>query len=106
MKYYVNDKEVTEQEFRDELESSVRANVEENYDDMLDNTYPEVKIGYCTFYASQILKECDPVAYDCGIDDYISADLEDALYNFEDEYEETIHGDNFRTEEESEEDAE
>lgn len=104
MKYYVNDREVTEQEFREELESSVMANVEENYDDMLDDAYGEFTIGCCTFTASQILRECDPIAYRCGIADFVNADLEDALYNFEDEYEDTIYGDEFRTEEEPEED--
>ena len=103
MRYYVNDKEVSESEFREELESSVRANVEEHYDDMLDDAYDEIRIGVCTFTASQILRECDPIAYRCGIDDFVNADLEDALYNFEGEYEDTIYGDDFRTEEGEEE---
>jgi hypothetical protein len=43
------------------------------YDDMLDDCYPEVKIGYATFRTSFILKELDPIAYDCGYDDYCSS---------------------------------
>ena len=33
------------------------------FDEMLDECYPVVKIGELTFYPSQILKECDPIAY-------------------------------------------
>lgn len=73
---------------------------------MLDELYPEVKIGFSTFYASQILSECDPIAYNLGMDDFVNADLEDALSDFEDEYETSFSGTTFRTEEEPEEDDE
>jgi hypothetical protein len=36
---------------------------EEMFDEMLDEMYPVVKIGELTFYPSQILKNCDPIAY-------------------------------------------
>lgn len=103
MKYYVNEKEVSEQEFRDELENSIRTEVEEHYDDMLDELYPEVQIGFSTFYASQILKECDPIAYNLGMDDFINADLEAALNDFEDEYETSFGCNTFKTEDEPDE---
>ena len=41
----------------------------ESYDELLDQLYPEVKIGYSTFLASTILKELDPIAYEVGKDD-------------------------------------
>jgi len=40
-----------------------------SYDELLDQLYPEVKIGYSTFLASTILKELDPIAYEVGKDD-------------------------------------
>ena len=36
---------------------------EEMFDEMLDELYPVYKIGELTFYPSQILKDCDPIAY-------------------------------------------
>jgi hypothetical protein len=45
----------------------------EEYDELLDQLYPEVKIGYSTFLVSTILKELDPIAYEVGKDDCESA---------------------------------
>jgi hypothetical protein len=42
------------------------------YDTMLDEWYPSCKIGSSEFYPSQILKELDPIAYNCGLADFIS----------------------------------
>lgn len=42
------------------------------FDESLDEE-GSIKVAGCTFYPSQILKECDPVAYRCGLNDY--ADL-------------------------------
>lgn len=49
--------------------------LEQRYDQMLDECYPEVQIGWGTYSASTILKECDPIAYRVGLSDYES-DLE------------------------------
>jgi len=48
----------------------------ELFDEMLNDSYPVVTIGQLTFYPSQILKECDPIAYN------------EALYDFQDALEE------------------
>jgi hypothetical protein len=48
--------------------------LKESFDEMLDDAYPVFEIGYSTFSASQILKECDPVAY------------HQAFLDFEDDY--------------------
>lgn len=43
------------------------------YDEMLDECYPNQIMD---IPASHILKECDPIAYDCGFNDWLdSADL-------------------------------
>lgn len=57
----------------------------ENYDEMLDDCNDPYKIGTLTFYPSEILSKCDPVAYRCGISDEISNQIEEAeyeLYNY------------------------
>ena len=51
-------------EFEKELE------IKEAYDAMLDEVYTDVKIGYSTFTASEILFNCDPVMYHQGLLDY------------------------------------
>jgi hypothetical protein len=44
--------------------------IEEQFDDFLDEVYPVVKIGEMTFYPSQILKNCDPIAYRIWLSEY------------------------------------
>lgn len=48
----------------------------EQYDEMLDECYPMVKIGYVELYPSKVLQECDPIAYRVGFSDYLDS-LED-----------------------------
>jgi hypothetical protein len=50
----------------------------ELFEEMLDELYPAFKIGELTFYASQILKACDPIAYRIELTDYMN-DLGDQL---------------------------
>ncbi len=40
------------------------------FDEMLDDAYPVVEIGYLKFYPSQIMRECDPVAYNQALLDF------------------------------------
>ena len=54
-----------------ELDSS---DYEDSYCDMLDECYPEL----FNMLPSRILSECDPIAYSCGLNDYVdSLDNED-----------------------------
>ena len=51
--------------------------IKESFDELLDECYPDVKIGSSTFTASEILFCCDPIAYRIGLsehEDYL-ADL-------------------------------
>ena len=52
----------------------------ESFDQALDDLYPDVKIGYSTFTASEILFNCDPIAYQIGL-----AEHEDYLAEMENE---------------------
>lgn len=44
--------------------------IKEEFDQMLDECYPDVKIGYLTFTASEILFNCDPIAYRVWLSDW------------------------------------
>ena len=105
-KYLIDFEEFNEEDFYEALEDEANYYVEENYDELLDECYEEVHIGCCTFYASQILKECDPIAYNCGISDEQSRVLEDAKYELETSGETEINGKLFQIEEDDEEDDE
>lgn len=83
VKYLIDDEEVDEEEFEQELEDTITEYVNDNYDDLLDDMYPEYKIGDIGFYASRILKELDPIAYNCMIDDFIDSELKEAKYQLE-----------------------
>ena len=51
---------------------------ESDYDEFLDEIEGSVTVAGMEFYASDILKSCDPVAYRCGKNDYESNfDLDD-----------------------------
>ena len=51
---------------------------EAEYDDFLDDCYPTVELMGMTFYPSDVLKSCDPIAYHCSKSEYESNfDLDD-----------------------------
>ena len=41
----------------------------DQFDECLDEA-GSIEVAGCTFYPSQILKECDPVGYRCGLNDF------------------------------------
>ena len=41
----------------------------DQFDECLDGA-GSIEVAGCTFYPSQILKECDPVCYRCGLNDF------------------------------------
>ena len=48
--------------------------IKESFIDVLNDVYPDVKIGYSTFTAAEILEWCDPVAFSIGLiehEDYL-----------------------------------
>lgn len=46
----------------------------ELYDDMINQAYPEIKIGYITLDPARVLKECDPIAYRVGFNDWLDGE--------------------------------
>jgi hypothetical protein len=49
--------------------------IKDSFDQALNDMYPDVKIGYSTFTASEILFNCDPIAYQIGLvehEDYLA----------------------------------
>lgn len=57
--------------------------LEQSFDEMMDEIYPVVKFGELTFYPSYILKTCDPIAYQISLsehEDYL-AELEQEVTN-------------------------
>lgn len=105
-KYFIDDEEVTESEFEERLETETDYAAETNYDDILDESYDEIKIGSCTFTPSQVLLNCDPTAYRCGISDYQNSLYEDSMYDLEDGQEVEINKITFRIDEEDDEEDE
>ncbi len=50
--------------------------------DLLDEQ-GEVSIGNLTFYPSQILRECDPIAYRITVNEYIDNMIQDLQYDLD-----------------------
>lgn len=45
--------------------------LEELFDDLLDQVYEPTNIGGMEYLASTVLKECDPIAYRVGFHDWL-----------------------------------
>jgi len=63
---------------------------EEAYDNILDDSYPTYELGRLEFYASNILKSCDTIAYNCGLgeeEDYQKSEMKDEIVEMIDELE-------------------
>jgi hypothetical protein len=57
----------------------------EDFDQMLDETHEPVNIAGSIFSASDILKNCDPIAYNEYATDYLTIMEEEYLNNGEEE---------------------
>ena len=44
------------------------------YNEMLDECYPLVKFGELEYLPSRVLKEIDPIAYQCGFNDWVDSE--------------------------------
>jgi len=55
----------------------------ERFDDMLDEVYEPYNMGGMEYMPSQILKECDPIAYRVSLADYIDAETIDGNFTVE-----------------------
>ena len=52
---------------------------EDQFDESLDDSIPEIEIGCLTYSPSHVLKNIDPTAYRCSLNDFIdSLDVEDS----------------------------
>ena len=52
---------------------------EDQFDESLDESIPEIEIGCLTYSPSHVLKNIDPTAYRCGLNDFVdSIDVEDS----------------------------
>ena len=70
VKYLFNGEEFETREEAEEYISEEYA--PEIYDDYLDEMYPETTISGCNYATSHALKEIDPIAYRCGMSDYVN----------------------------------
>ena len=68
----------------DEREEIHLFELEDMYDDMLDECYPEVVIGNMRYSPARVLKDTDPIAYRCGLNDWLDAEMSDG-YIIEDD---------------------
>lgn len=84
MKYYVNEIECDADTFETLLEKAIRQESRHaTYNEMLCDGYGYIEIGQIRFYADEILEHLDPIAYDEGFEDWISAEIEDIHWTIE-----------------------
>lgn len=56
----------------EDIRNSEAKDLQYSYDEMLDDCYTDYIIGGIAFTASAVLKKCDGIAYQCGLNDWIS----------------------------------
>ena len=105
-KYLIDDELVSKEVFYERLEEEVNDFVDNNYDDILDECYSSYKAFDMEFYPSQILRECDPIAYRCGISDEQSYRLEEAKDELDSYDEFIVNGVHFNIEYDEEDEEE
>ena len=49
--------------------------LQDQFDECLDEA-GSIKVAGCTFYPSQILKACDPIAYRCSLNDFADSEFD------------------------------
>ena len=54
--------------------------LQERFDDYLDQIHEEYSMGWIIFRPSQILKECDPIAYRIALSEYEDFEEEEEAY--------------------------
>ena len=60
---------------------------EEMFEELLDECYPEIQIGCCTFSPSQVMQELDPVCFRIGVTENLDSLAEDGqLYEHNGDY--------------------
>jgi len=60
---------------------------EELFDEMLDECYPEIELGCCSWSPSHVMNELDPTAYRIGVQEHIDSLVEDCqLYESDGDY--------------------
>jgi len=62
----------------EEIEDSIRDNSYESFEECLDDTSEEIRIGNLTFMPSVVLKQCDPIAYTESYNEYVNHLIEDS----------------------------
>lgn len=97
-KYFIDEREVNEDEFDLTLEQEVDDYVEQSYDELLDDIYEPYKFGSFEICASEILSKCDPIAYRCGMSDEQSYQLEELQSELERYGECSVNGVEFKIE--------
>jgi predicted nucleotide-binding protein (sugar kinase/HSP70/actin superfamily) len=84
--------------------------IEEMYKEMLDDCYPEIDICGYKYSPSNALESVDPVAFNCGLNDYTSSDFVEVIMGKEVKYYTTSDYDDavemFEDQEEEEEEEE
>lgn len=72
---------------KDSGEAVTEREAEEMFNEMLDGCESEIKVCGLTYLPSDVLKSTDPIAYRCGVNDYIDSLCQDGeviVYDYED----------------------
>ena len=70
--------EKTLNDFLEEQENFTYEEIEDLYEELLDECHDVIECGGSTFRAGEVLRALDPVTFRCGVADYSSEDFEEA----------------------------
>lgn len=105
-RYFVDEKEVSYDEFHEVLETAVYNYCEDTFDEHLDQgPEGEVNLLGITYSLHHVLWETDPIRYNVMLSDYQSEELSETVAGFDHDVDEMeIYGTTFRVEEVEDED--
>lgn len=66
--------------------------IEDLHEETLNEVYDDVKIGELTFSAGDIVRNLDPVAFRCGVSDWLSQEFEEIgdVYARKEDYDDAV----------------
>ena len=78
-----------EEKIREELESLTDYEIEEEYENMLNEVYEPVSICGYDYEQGTVLRRLDPVAFGCGVSEYLAEEFEEIVMKYQDDIEGT-----------------
>lgn len=63
--------------YEGEREYLTYSRIEDMFEECINETHDPVEVCGCTYEAGRVLREMDPVAFRCGVSDWLDSEIQD-----------------------------